>query len=205
MRPSAFKSDSLLLLTSLIWGLAFVAQREGMESVGPFIFNGIRFALGSLVILPLIYFSGKKERREGSENINNNKLLIRGGSLLGIVLFGGATLQQYGLVYTTAGNAGFITGLYVVIVPILGLFRKQFPHFTIWIAVLFAAFGMYFLSVTEGFNIFFGDLLVLFGAFFWAAHVVIIGVLSPRVNTYKLALIQNMFCSVLSLIFCLYN
>lgn len=199
MRSSTLRSDSLLLLTSLIWGLAFVAQREGMESVGPFIFNGIRFALGSLVILPLIYFSRKKERREGRVNVNNT-LLIRGGSLLGIVLFGGATLQQYGLVYTTAGNAGFITGLYVVFVPILGLFRKQFPHFTIWIAVLFAALGMYFLSVTEGFNIFFGDLLVLFGAFFWAAHVVIIGVLSPRVNTYKLALIQNMFCAVLSLI-----
>lgn len=122
------------------------------------------------------------------------------GSILGLSVFGGATLQQYGLVYTTAGNAGFITGLYVVFVPILGLFRKQFPHFTVWIAALLAVLGLYFLSVTESFTLVFGDMLVLFGAVFWAAHVVIIGVMSPKVNALKLALIQYLVCSVLSII-----
>lgn len=128
---------------------------------------------------------------------------MRGGLILGLVLFGGATFQQYGMVYTTASNAGFITGLYVVIVPILGLLRKQYPHFTIWIAALLAAVGLYLLSVTEGFSIFFGDLLVLIGAVFWAVHVVIIGVLSPKVSALKLALIQYLVCSVLSTILAL--
>ena len=203
MKSTTLKSDSLLLLTSLIWGLAFVAQRLGMDYVGPFIFNGIRFALGAMVIIPFIYFSQRNNHSSGEESLQSNKLLVRGGLILGLVLFGGATFQQYGMVYTTASNAGFITGLYVVIVPILGLFRKQYPHFTIWIAALLAAAGLFLLSVTEGFSIFFGDLLVLIGAVFWAVHVVIIGVLSPKVNVLKLALIQYLICSVLSTILAL--
>ena len=200
MRSTALKSDSLLLLTSLIWGFAFVAQRMGMEHVGPFIFNGIRFALGALVILPFILLS--KPSAPSAQRPASRYLLI-GGIILGLTVFGGATLQQYGLVYTTAGNAGFITGLYVVFVPILGLLRRQFPHFTVWIAALLAAVGLYFLSVTESFSIQFGDLLVLIGAVFWAMHVVIIGVMSPKVNALKLALIQYLVCAVLSLIIAL--
>ncbi len=199
MRTQALRSDSLLLLTSLIWGLAFVAQRVGMDYVGPFIFNGIRFTLGAMVIIPFIYLSGKGRNADKDSSLSNNRYLVTGGILLGLVLFGGATLQQYGMVYTTAGNAGFITGLYVVFVPILGLLRRQYPHFTIWLAVLMAAGGMYLLSVTEGFRIFFGDLLVLIGAVFWAVHVVIIGVLSPKVNALKLAFIQYVICAILSL------
>lgn len=201
MRPTTLKSDSLLLLTSMIWGFAFVAQRMGMDHVGPFIFNGIRFALGALVILPFI-FIGNRPRPQAPHLTprTGTKFLVFGGLILGLTVFGGATLQQYGLVYTTAGNAGFITGLYVVFVPILGLFRKQFPHFTVWLAALLAVIGMYFLSVTESFSIQFGDLLVLFGAVFWAAHVVIIGIMSPKVNALKLALIQYLVCSVLSII-----
>ncbi|NQT77739.1 MAG: DMT family transporter [Bacteroidetes bacterium] len=200
MKSTTLKSDSLLLLTSLIWGLAFVAQRLGMDYVGPFIFNGIRFALGAMAIVLFIYFSRRNNNVSGEKSSQGNKLLLRGGLILGLVLFGGATFQQFGMVYTTASNAGFITGLYVVIVPILGLLRKQYPHFTIWIASLLAAAGLYLLSVTEGFSIFFGDLLVLIGAVFWAVHVVIIGVLSPKVNALKLALIQYLVCSVLSTI-----
>lgn len=203
MKSTTLRSDSLLLLTSLIWGLAFVAQRVGMDYVGPFIFNGIRFALGAMVIIPFIYFSQRNNNSSGEESLQSNKLLVRGGLILGLVLFGGATFQQYGMVYTTASNAGFITGLYVVIVPILGLLRKQYPHFTIWIAALLAATGLYLLSVTEDFSIFFGDLLVLIGAVFWAVHVVIIGVLSPKVSALKLALIQYLVCSVLSTILAL--
>lgn len=199
MRHSTVKSDSLLLLTSLIWGLAFVFQRMGMDYVGPFIFNGIRFALGAMVILPFIFLS-KTKQPTSQQPTAGSKYLFYGGMILGLSVFGGATLQQYGLVYTTAGNAGFITGLYVVFVPILGLFRKQFPHFTVWIAALLAVLGLYFLSVTESFTLVFGDMLVLFGAVFWAAHVVIIGVMSPKVNALKLALIQYLVCSVLSII-----
>ena len=199
MRSSTLKSDSLLLLTSLIWGLAFVAQRVGMEFVGPFIFNSIRFALGAIVILPFILSQRKSTNSKRQTAINKYYFLI-GGIILGLTVFGGASFQQVGLVYTTAGNAGFITGLYVVFVPILGLFRKEFPHFTVWIASVLAATGMYFLSVTESFNIVFGDLLVLIGALFWAAHVVIIGVMSPKVNALKLAFIQYVVCALLSTI-----
>jgi len=200
MKSNTYKSDSLLLLTSLIWGLAFVAQRMGMDHVGPFIFNGIRFALGAMVILPFIFLAKSKNDNSNQQTATSNKYLLYGGGILGLIVFGGATLQQYGLVYTAAGNAGFITGLYVVFVPLIGLFRKQFPHFTVWIAVLLAAMGLYFLSVTDNFTIAFGDLLVLIGAFFWAAHVVIIGIMSPKVNALKLALIQYVICSGLSMI-----
>ena len=189
----------------MIWGFAFVAQRMGMDYVGPFVFNGIRFALGALVILPFIFLSrpGKSIQYPVSSIQNQSssqQYLFIGGIILGLTVFGGATLQQYGLVYTTAGNAGFITGLYVVFVPILGLLRKQFPHFTVWIAALLAAIGMYFLSITESLMINFGDMLVLIGALFWAAHVVIIGIMSPKVNALKLALIQYIVCAVLSII-----
>ncbi len=188
----------------MIWGFAFVAQRMGMDYVGPFVFNGIRFALGALVILPFILLSNRTAHRAPRPAfrvpLTSNRYLINGGIILGLTVFGGATLQQYGLVYTTAGNAGFITGLYVVFVPILGLLRKQFPHFTVWIAALLAAIGMYFLSITESLMINFGDMLVLIGALFWAAHVVIIGIMSPKVNALKLALIQYIVCAVLSII-----
>lgn len=199
MRPTAIKSDSLLLLTSLIWGFAFVAQRMGMDYVGPFVFNGIRFALGAMVILPFILLQNKKQT-SNQQPVTRNRYLAIGGLILGLSVFGGATFQQYGLVYTTAGNAGFITGLYVVIVPILGLFRKEFPHVSVWIAAMLAVVGMYLLSITESLTINFGDMLVLIGAFFWAAHVVIIGIMSPKVNALKLALIQYVVCAVLSII-----
>ncbi|MEN8781509.1 MAG: DMT family transporter, partial [Desulfobacterales bacterium] len=114
--------------------------------------------------------------------------------------FAGASLQQVGLVYTTAGNAGFITGLYVVIVPILGLFFRQRPNAGTWIGVLLAAVGLYLLSVTDRFSIAFGDLLELIGAFFWAGHVLLIGWLSPRMNSLKLALAQFAACSFFSLL-----
>jgi drug/metabolite transporter (DMT)-like permease len=172
-----------------------------MDYVGPFIFNGIRFALGALVILPFIFLAKKPQRSIPPPPAPrpSSRYLLMGGIILGLSVFGGATFQQVGLVYTTAGNAGFITGLYVVFVPILGLMRKEFPHFTVWLAALLAATGLYFLSVTEGFTLVYGDMLVLIGALFWAAHVVIIGVMSPKVNALKLALIQYLVCSVLSI------
>jgi drug/metabolite transporter (DMT)-like permease len=128
------------------------------------------------------------------------KTILFGGAALGLALFSGASLQQIGLVYTTAGKAGFITGLYVIIVPLLGLFWRQQPKIGTWIGAILAAIGLYFLSVTEEFTIELGDLLVLIGAFFWAAHVLIIGWLSPRINPVKLAFSQYVACSILSLI-----
>lgn len=201
MKVVTVKSDALLLTSAIIWGFAFVAQRVGMDYVGPFTFTGIRFALGSLSLLPLMMIS--REQGTATNHILpplGLKTILFGGGALGLALFSGASLQQVGLVYTTAGKAGFITGLYVIIVPILGLFWRQQPQIGTWVGAILAAFGLYFLSVTEEFTIEPGDLLVLIGAFFWAAHVLIIGWLSPRINPIKLAFSQYVACSILSLI-----
>ena len=201
MKGVTVKSDALLLTTAVIWGFAFVAQRVGMDYVGPFTFNGIRFAIGSLSLLPLVVIS--REQPAATHNFlppPGLKTILFGGTALGLALFSGASLQQIGLVYTTAGKAGFITGLYVIIVPLLGLFWRQQPKIGTWVGAALAAVGLYFLSVTEEFTIEPGDLLVLIGAFFWAAHVLIIGWLSPRINPIKLAFSQYVACSILSLI-----
>jgi drug/metabolite transporter (DMT)-like permease len=195
------KSDGLLLLTAFIWGFAFVAQRVGMEHVGPFGFNGVRFALGCLVLLPLLCKSGI--RAWGGHAAAPGLLSpssLGGGLLAGLVLFAGASFQQVAMVYTTAGNAGFITGLYVVLVPIIGIALRQRTHTGTWIGAALAAVGLYLLSVVDQFTISPGDLLVLIGAFFWAVHVHIIGWLSPRQDPLRIAFLQYVACAGLSLL-----
>jgi len=195
------KSDILLLLTAIIWGFAFVAQRVGMDYVGPFTFNGVRFMLGGFSLIPLILIN-KRKPDEGQQTARSagTKMIMLGGSLAGLVLFFGASLQQIGLVYTTAGNAGFITGLYVIIVPILGLFWKQRPGVGTWAGAILATIGLYMLSVTDMLTISIGDTFVFVSAFFWAGHVLMIGWLSPRIDPVKLAFFQSIACSILSLI-----
>jgi len=199
MNIQTVRSNALLLITAAIWGFAFVAQRVGMEYLGPFTFNAARFTLGSLSLLPLLFIS--RDERPASENILPRpglKLVVFGGFSAGFMLFMGMSLQQAGLVYTTAGKAGFITSLYVVIVPLLGLFWKQSTNPGIWIGAVLAAFGLYFLSVTQRFSVEFGDLLEFFGAFFWAGQVLIIGWLSPKIPSVKLAFTQFVVCALLS-------
>jgi drug/metabolite transporter (DMT)-like permease len=206
MQGKALKSDLLLLLIAAIWGFGFVAQRQGLEFVGPFTFNGVRFALGSLSLLPLILISQRRQNRlPGVLPKAGTKSLLLGGGLAGAALFLGASLQQVGMVTTTAGNAGFITGLYVVIVPLLGLCWRQRPTLGTWLGAILAAVGLFLLSVTEQFTIGYGDLLELVGAFFWAGHVLLIGWLSPRLDALKLSAVQFAVCSLLSLItaFCI--
>lgn len=199
MKEGTIKADVLLLLTATIWGFAFVAQRVGMDYVGPFTFNAVRFGLGSLSLLPLILLLRKRQPDpRQSSNGAHKKTVLFGGILAGSALFAGASLQQAGLVYTTAGKAGFITGLYVVIVPLLGLFWHQHPRVGTWLGAILAAVGLYFLSITKEFSISVGDLLVLSGAFFWAGHVLLIGWLAPRTDSLKLASAQFAVCSLLS-------
>lgn len=126
-------------------------------------------------------------------------MLMTGGVLAGVALFAGASLQQVGLLYTTAGKAGFITGLYVVLVPIVGLVWKQSTDVGTWLGAFLAAVGLYFLSVTEQFTISFGDFLELLGAVVWAGHVLLIGWFSPKISAIRLSFIQFMVCSGLSL------
>lgn len=201
MAVRTYRADLLLLLTATIWGFAFVAQRVGMDYVGPYTFNGVRFALGSLSLLPLLFLLDHREATARRRLPRATwRSMLPGGGLAGLFLFAGASLQQVGLVHTTAGNAGFITGLYVVIVPIMGLCLRQRTHAGTWLGVLLAAVGLYFLSITSSLTIAWGDLLVLVGAFFWAAHVLIIGRLSPRMDALRLAITQFAVCAVLSLL-----
>ena len=193
--PLSLASDLLLLLTSLIWGLAFVAQRMGMEHVGPFTYNAVRFALGSLCLLPVLAVKGS---RVPSSAVAPSLHSLSAGVLAGVILFGGASLQQIGIVFTSAGKAGFITGLYVVLVPLAGLLWGQHVGWTAWAGALACIAGLLLLSFNERLGIDKGDLLVLLGAFFWAAHVQLIGWLSPRTDPVKLACIQFATCAVLS-------
>jgi len=196
-----YRSDSLLMLTAIIWGSAFVAQRVGMSYVGPLTFNGVRFALGAMVLLPLVRWRNKYPRSEGSTHrISLARQALWGGGLAGLMLFSGASLQQIGLVYTTAGKAGFITGLYVIIVPLMGLFLGHWPGWGGWVGACLATIGLYLLSVTEAWTFAPGDFWELFGAFFWAAHVLVLSWLSPRMERIKLACTQYVVCSILSLL-----
>ncbi len=198
MNVRALRSDLLLFITALIWGFAFVAQRIGMEDVGPFTFNGARFALGALVLLPVVVFTGMRRKGPVQKTAGPGSML-KVGLMAGCLLFAGASCQQMGLVYTTAGNAGFITGLYVVLVPLLGLFFSQKTSRGTWIGVVLAASGLYLLSVTNTFKISYGDFMVFIGAFFWAGHVIVIGRYSPSMDSFRLAFFQYSACAVLSL------
>jgi drug/metabolite transporter (DMT)-like permease len=192
------RSTVLLLLASIIWGFAFVAQRAGMEHVGPFTFNGVRFLLGGLTLVPALLVGGKQ--RNGRETHPLPKgIVLLGCGLSGLVLFGAASLQQMGLVYTSAGKAGFITGLYVVIVPLLGLLARHRVGLSVWIGAVAAASGLYLLSIRGAMGIAPGDGLVLAGAFGWAVHVHLIGWLAGRVRPLLVAALQFGICGVLSL------
>jgi drug/metabolite transporter (DMT)-like permease len=202
--PSALGSDVMLLLASLIWGFAFVAQRVGMEHVGPFLFTGIRFTLGAATLFAVVKVrgaiaDGRKKSGAGLPAAKGPRV-SGGGLLLGLVLSGGATLQQVGLVYTTAGNAGFITGFYVVLVPLLGLFVGHRIGRGLWIGASLSLVGLYFLSVTEGFAVSQGDLLVFACSFFWALHVLVVDHLTRSESATSLALTQSVVCAALSLV-----
>ena len=181
------------MFAAVIWGTAFVAQRVGMSYVGPLTFNGVRFALGAMVLFPLTRWRDSQPKVEGGPLSSMITWpVLWGGGLAGLVLFSAATLQQVGLVYTTAGKAGFITGLYVIIVPLMGLFWGHWPGWGGWSGACLATVGLYLLSVTEALTFAPGDLWELFGALFWAAHLLILSWLSPRIDRIRLACTQYM-------------
>jgi drug/metabolite transporter (DMT)-like permease len=177
-----------------------------MEHVQPFIFNGVRFALGSLSLLPVIVLARRRSRRSSPDPAGGREpsrpesgRVWLHGFICGSVLFAGASLQQLGIVYTTAGKAGFITGLYVVLVPLSGLLWRQRAGSSRWAGAVMALAGLYLLSITRGFTIARGDFLVLLSALFWTAHVQLIGWFSPRTQPLELASVQFAVCSLFSL------
>lgn len=183
----------------MLWGFAFVAQRAGMEYIGPFSFNAVRFAIGSISLIPLLIFN--KKRKFQNESIfpkGKRKVIIWAGVIAGIVLFTGASLQQIGIVYTTAGKAGFITGLYLILTPLIGIFFKHKSKSLTWVSAIIAAVGLYLLSVNEKFILEKGDALVFISAIFWALHVIVIDILIKKVDPIKIAFLQFAVCSLLS-------
>lgn len=196
---SSIKSDLILLLAAIIWGFAFVAQRVGMNYVEPFTFTGVRFALGAIILIPFLLRS-RKNRDVKPLILSWKSGLLPGCIITGLLLFAGVSLQQFGLLTTTAGKAGFLTELYVVFVPVVGLFFKHKTGIYVWAGVILSVAGLYFLCITTGFYLSHGDLLVLMCAFVFSGHVLMISWLSPRMDPYLLSVFQFLVCAILSLI-----
>jgi drug/metabolite transporter (DMT)-like permease len=182
------KADIVMILVAAVWGAGFVAQRAGSQHVGYFVFGAARYILGVLAVLPFV------------RRFDIPRHLIPWTILTGIVLFAGSALQQAGIQTTTAGNAAFITGLYVVIVPILMaiITKKPAPPVT-WVAAILAVIGTLLLSTGGKIALASGDALELAGAFMWALHLILISKFSPKINTMQFALVQFMVAGVLNL------
>ena len=188
------KADLLLLLTAVVWGSAFVAQRVAAESTSVFVFNGLRFLLGALVLVPLVF--RQPQRSRPSPSVRPIPTIL----ITGLLLFSAGTLQQLGLRYTTAGNAGFISGLYVVFVPIfLALFGRHRLPMPVWLAALLAGLGLFLLSTGGQFRLARGDALELGGAFMFTFHVIWIDRLAGKVDVLRLAIGQYLVTALLSL------
>ena len=198
MNKGLLKCNILLLITSAIWGFAFIAQRVGMNYVGAFTFNGVRFALGAFSLVPLIIFYNEKGKHK--EENRTSKSVFLSGLFTGLILFLASSFQQVGLIETTAAKAAFITGLYIVFVPIMGIFLKRHIGMSSWFGAVIAVIGLYFLCVTNNFSISYSDLLELGSAFFFAIQIILIDIFSKKFDTLKLAFFQFITCSVLSLI-----
>lgn len=197
-----FRSVFFLGLTSIIWGLAFVFQSTGMDHVGPYTYNFGRGLLAgiSLLILILVRPKSMKEDHEVDK-----KLTIKGGIVIGLCLAVGQNLQQLGIVYTDVGKAGFLTTLYIVFIPILYLFFGKKPDRKVFICVLLAAVGLYFISIKEGFVIEKGDILLILGAIGYAVHLMVIAHYSPKTDNVMLSCIQFFVYSIISLIIALFT
>ena len=197
MKSQAIRADLLMLLAAAIWGFAFVAQREGMETMGPFLFNTARFFIGTVFLFPIVWYISKNNKTPTDKETSTKKLLFA-GTVAGLFLFIASSFQQVGIQYTTAGKAGFITGLYIFFVPLIGIFFGQKTGSGTWLGAFIAVIGLYLLSINEDFSIARGDLLQLICAVFFAAHVLVIGYVAKRMDPLKLSLIQYLVSGVLS-------
>lgn len=205
------RGNLMLLLTAFIWGSSFVAQRAGMDYIEPFTFNGIRCIIGGLVLIPVIFLLTKLDNRDANGEGENKhltedeqkaekKVLIIGGLCCGLALFIASSLQQIGVAYTTAGKAGFITALYVILVPIMGLFLGKKVRPIVWLCLVFFVIGLYLLCMKGGFSLSKGDFLVLLCACFFAVHILVIDYFSPKTDGVKLSCIQFLVCGIISLV-----
>ncbi len=197
------KGDSMLLIAALIWGFAFVAQSAGMEHVGPITFQAIRFILGSVALIPVIIILDKGKKRAGTYKkmtMQERKILYIGSLFCGISLCAAALAQQYGILYTDIGKAGFITAMYILLVPVLGLFLKKKVPIRIWGCIGVAIVGLYFLSIQEGFSISLGDGLTILAAFLFAIQILFVDYYVLKVDGVRLAFLQFFVTGMISLV-----
>lgn len=200
MNPRAYRADALMLITAVIWGSTFVAQSLGMEHIGPFLYTGLRFLLGALVVLPLVLLA---RPQTDQPHRKFSRPMVVGSLLLGTVLTLGINLQQIGLMFTSVTNSGFITGLYVILVPVFGLFIGMRTGIGTWGGALLALVGMLLLSINDDYSVAPGDWLQLVGAACWAVHVLLVGALASRYDPIRVAFLQFVVCAVISLLLAL--
>lgn len=204
MQKEKIINSILLLLTAVIWGTAFVAQSVGMDYIGPFTFNAARFLIGGTVLIPLIVYRSKKnpllKNQTLEEKRKNQKTAWIGGVCCGIALCGASLLQQMGIQHTTVGKAGFITTLYIIIVPLIELFFGKKIAKKIWLGAVMAVIGLYLLCINENFSIGKGDFLILVCAILFAIHILIIDHFSPKADGVVLSAIQFFVSGFISVI-----
>ena len=189
---SDLRADLLLLLTAFIWGLAFVYQRSGMDHIGPITFTFGRFLIGAIAILPLWYWMEKPQQIFAFSSINKK------AALLGLILTAGMLLQQWGMVYTTAGRAGFLTGVYIVFVPLIGLFFRNKTEWPTWLGMSLALFGLYFMAQIDSNEIFIGDILVLGSSLLFALHIIFTGIIANDTSPFRLIFVQFMVAALIT-------
>lgn len=194
------KSSLILLLTATIWGVAFVAQSVGMEYIGPFTFNAIRCVLGGLALIPVILVL-KKKKETGAENQEkeDKKTLWAGGIACGVILCIASNLQQFGIMEASVGKSGFFTALYIVMIPVIGIFIGKRPGIKLWFCVALAVVGMYLLCMKDGsFTIERADIMLLLCTLAFSFHILVVDYFSPKVDGVKMSCIQFFVCGVLS-------
>lgn len=194
------KSSLILLLTATIWGVAFVAQSVGMEYIGPFTFNAIRCVLGGLVLIPVILLLNRKKEAGAETGTKENKrILWTGGIACGVILCIASNLQQFGIMEASVGKSGFFTALYIVMIPVIGIFIGKRPGIKLWFCVALAVVGMYLLCMKDGsFTIERADIMLLLCALAFSFHILVVDYFSPKVDGVKMSCIQFLVCGALS-------
>lgn len=196
----SLRGEMFLLLTAFIWGTAFVAQSMGMDHIGAFTFNAARSFVGAFAVFIIVLVNDKIQNKNKSiDKKHNNKLYIRGGIICGVILFAASGFQQVGMQYTTAGKAGFITTLYIILVPIIGVFLKKKAGVKVWISTIIAIVGIYLLSIKEGLTIGIGDTYVICCALVFSFHIIVVDKYSSITDVIKMSCVQLIVCGVSSL------
>ena len=201
MNPTStrrLRANALLLLASAIWGFAFVAQRVGAESIGAFTFNAARFAMGAAALVPVVWWLDRRRGVPRPTRAAATRAVILPGILTGTLLAVAVGMQQVAMSHTTAGNAAFITGLYMVMVPLVAAFRGHRSSWTTIAGIVLALVGLYLLAVTDGFRIGFGDAIVLGSTVVWTAQILVIEHYSRRLSALRFSIAQFAWCAVVS-------